>query len=374
MLNLKTLTIVEYRDNSLDVEISKLNLKEFNLLISDNAQGKTRLFNTIKYMKSLVSGSPRNIFTTFNGVFSFIDSNSNNNIEYILGIFPSEGKNNYEEIIKVDGNEILNSKKKILINEKSGKKVESIFIPKNIPAIAAISEEEFITINQINSFFSKIVSISSNRSREIDLNPDAVIPNEFGSNMSSVLYNWYNSHPELYNEVIGEFKNNFDFIEEVIFTEEKIGGISTRLLSLKEKGIDRNIRLIDWSDGLIRTLHLLMLAKVQYESNSSNSIPSLILIDEIENGLDFKTLRNIVNYFFDHRDDSQIIITSHSPLVCELIHPKYWQIVKRKGPVINYLSPADLENDLTDALNDFKQKHWDFYSKHINNSTLYVVK
>jgi len=101
--------------------------------------------------------------------------------------------------------------------------------------------------------------------------------------------------------------------------------------------------------------------------------PSLILIDEIENGLDFKTLKYIINYLKDYSDDSQIIFSSHSPLVCEFVHPNFWIIVKRSGVDISFISPKNVENNIDEQMESFRQKYWDFYSKHISNSNLYIV-
>ena len=98
----------------------------------------------------------------------------------------------------------------------------------------------------------------------------------------------------------------------------------------------------------------------------------LILIDEIENGLDFNRLKYIINYFKDYSDDSQIIIASHSPLVCDFVHPKNWRVVKRKGYEVSFLSPQ-LQEDLDAQLDIFKHNHWDFYTKHISNSEKYNI-
>ena len=102
--------------------------------------------------------------------------------------------------------------------------------------------------------------------------------------------------------------------------------------------------------------------------------PSLILIDEIENGLDFKTLKYIIKYYEEYSDDSQVIMSSHSPLVCDFVSPTKWIIVRKIGNELRFIAPHDVENDLNSQLDIFKQKHWDFYLKHISNSRLYKVE
>lgn len=372
-MKLKSLNVTEKRGEIVDIQIVNLTLNDFNLLISDNAQGKTRMFRILNYVKTLVSGKPRLIATHFHGEFVFQNS-ERIDVLYILDIVPEEGKNKYEEKVIKGGTTIFSTSDKILINEKTNEKVESIFLPKNIPAISSIAEEDFPTLTQINQFFSRIIYIASNKTREITFLSDSIIPDEDGNNISSVLLNWSKLFPAVFNDVMIDFKSCFDFIEEIKFTENKLGNLNTTLLSLKEKGIDRLILQPDWSDGMFRTLHLLMLSRIPFKKGDQINPPSAILVDEIENGLDYKTLKFIVNHFKDFQDESQIIISSHSPLVCDFIHPKYWHIAKRNGSIIHYLSPTDIETDLSDQLDTFKQKHWDFYSKHISNSGLYIVK
>ena len=121
-------------------------------------------------------------------------------------------------------------------------------------------------------------------------------------------------------------------------------------------------------------LHLLMSAKAPFVIDGKIKLPSVILIDEIENGLDFKTLKYVVNYLKDCSEDSQIIMSSHSPLVCDFVNPNDWVVARRKGSKINYLSPKYIEKNLNADLELFKFKHWEFYTKHISNSKIYRVK
>lgn len=371
-MKLKSINITEKRGDELIIQVINLTLNDFNLLIGDNAQGKTRMLRMLNFIKTLVSGNPRQIGTTFHSEFIFQNSEGKE-IKYFIDIIPEEGKNNYiEEVIK-DGEKIFSTTEKILINEKTNTRVESIFIPKNIPAISSITEDDFPTLNQINQFFSRIIYIGSNKTRDVIFD-ESIIPNQDGKNISAVLLNWSKLFPEIFNDILIDFKSCFRFVENIKFTEDKIGKLNTPLLSLKEKEIDYQILQQDWSDGMIRTLLLLMLTRIPFKKGDTIYPPSVILVDEIENGLDFKTLKFIINYFQEFQDDSQIIITSHSPLVCDFIHPKYWHIANRKGCKINYISPTNVESGLSDQLEIFKQKHWDFYSKHISNSKLYEVQ
>ena len=67
------------------------------------------------------------------------------------------------------------------------------------------------------------------------------------------------------------------------------------------------------------------------------------------------------------------MIASHSPLICDFVHPENWIVVRRNGVTLNYLSPKLIEDDIEKQLDLFKYKHWEFYTKHISNSKNYMA-
>lgn len=379
-VKLKTIEIKEYyEDNNIDIDINPFSIGNFNLLISDNAQGKTRLCRTLVFLSRLVINKVRTISTIFVGKFRFTITNPSDTKEviYTIKIIPENGKNKFEEEIISNNKPLFSSKEKILINELDQTRVETFFIPSNTPAISAINEPQYTTIKLINEFFTNIVYISASKSNDIIFNPNALIPNNMGTDLASVLFNWSEKYPHIYNEVIDEFLKCFSFIKKIIIKDEVLQNLTgnqnirTKLLAIKEDNIEKLISQINWSDGMRRLLHLLAAPKVPFFRGNEQFSPSLILVDEIENGLDFKSLKYIIEYLQDHSDDSQIIISSHSPLVCEFVHPGNWLIVKRNGPVVNFISPGTKEKDLKSTLDLFKQNHWEFYTKHIAHSKLY---
>ncbi len=105
-MKLKSLNVTEKRGEIVDIQIVNLTLNDFNLLISDNAQGKTRMFRILNYVKTLVSGKPRLIATHFHGEFVFQNS-ERIDVLYILDIVPEEDKNKYEEKLLKEGQPFL---------------------------------------------------------------------------------------------------------------------------------------------------------------------------------------------------------------------------------------------------------------------------
>jgi hypothetical protein len=377
MLKLKSVEIKEKREDH-PIFIGNVTLNDFNLLISDNAQGKTRFFNTINYITAVSYNRERPLGTSYSSKWQFEENKSStvDTITYTVRIEGLHDKNNYHENILKNNKLIYSSSQSILIDEgkREGKKnrIENFYLPRNTSAIASITEPKFRTIGLIRNFFQRVVYISSNKSRNINIEPNSLIPNVEGTNIGSVLNNWDSKFPELFRDVISEFRNRFKFINKVYFTDQETKeGIRTKLLTFDEEKVDEPITQIQWSDGMYRMLILLMAAKVPFIEGEKNYPPSLVLIDEVENGLDYKSLKFILDYYKDYSEDFQFILSSHSPLVCELIHPKHWIIVKRKGSEIRFISPSETGEDLDHQLELFKQKHWDLYTKHITNSDIY---
>lgn len=375
-VRLKSFEAVEKKDGNLNIKINPFSIDDFNLVIGDNAQGKSRLFRMLDFF-SLRSGEKHKVIETdYLGILTF-DIRYSKAIEevvYEIHILPSNGENTFHESVTRNGKTIYSSEKKLLLNETTQKEVKNYFIPKNLPAISSINEPDFITFNHLRHFFQGIILVSPNKNRGIEVTPQAMAPTDNGANIASVLKNWRHSYPEIFNEVINEFKECFPFVNEVHITQEVIQGVmKADVLTFKEDAVENAILQTQWSDGIYRVLHLLMTPKIPFMINESLSPPSLVLVDEIENGLDYNRLKYIIQYLQDHSDESQIMISSHSPLICDFVHPNNWIVVKRNGPELNFMSPKLKEKDLDNQLDLFKHKHWDFYTKHISNSASYNI-
>lgn len=362
----------EKKDGKEVVNVSQIELDDFNLFIGNNAQGKSRLFRTLKYVKELLTSQRRMISTNFEADFNF--RLGGKKICYHLEVSPINEGNSYNEKISMDNLTILSTKEKTLMDEDNDSFIENFFVPKNIPIISSINENRFKTIKLIREYFLRMVFIDSHKTNEFAIDKTAVSLNSLGTNLASVLYNWSKNYRHLYNEAILDFKNCFKLVKDVKFTPEFIPqlGVKTELLILSEDGIKKPIRQMEWSDGLLRSLSIICLPKTPFKFNEDEiQPPSLICIDEVENGLDFNTLEYITNYLKDYSDYSQMILSSHSPLMGKFIHPSHWQIVKRKGTKIKISKPSLIEDNLEEKLELYRQEYWDFYRNYVSKSNEY---
>jgi energy-coupling factor transporter ATP-binding protein EcfA2 len=376
-LRLKSFSFEERQGDEIEFEVSKIDLGNFNLFIGNNAQGKTRIFKVFDFVKNLLTGQGRQISTSFNAKFNFEILSSKESVHYTLKVTPgTEGNSYVEEISRGDLQLLSTGTKKILLNEKTNQTVDNFFVPQNLPAISAINDKQFNTIKLIREFFLRMLFINSSKVNEVINDPASFSLNSLGTNLVSVLNNWSQKYPEIYEEVKEDFKRCFPFIMDVKFIKRpllgRLGLID--LLAINEEGVSKEIEQLAWSDGMWRMLCLICLPKTQYEFDKHLYPPSLICIDEIENGLDFNTLQYITDYLRTYSENIQIIVSSHSPLMGKFIHPKDWQIVKRKGSKIRATKPSEIEQDLDEQLDLYKQEYWDFYEKHVSVSESYEPK
>jgi len=355
----------------------------FNLFIGDNAQGKSRLLHTLKFIGSLFSGyQTRPITSNFKGEFFFQLFNKTgkkqSDIKYKLEIKPGLKGNTYSEAVTRDERVILSTKEKLLTNEKTGKVIPNIFLPDNLPALLAISGKEYFTISMIKNFFQRMLFVDADKGRKIDYQSNTKIVDSQGSNLVVVLNNFYSKNRPVFNEISNEFKKCFDVIKDISFKADIFREVGTSrekkfiVLAISERGIKEKILQSDWSDGMYRILHLLTLPKIILDIENTNYPPSCIFVDEFENGLDYKRLQFIVDYLKEHSNDMQIVLTSHSPMVRDFIPLEYWRIFKRKGSKIKVSLPKEVEKDLDKQLDLFKYKNDEFYRRHIANSKLYT--
>lgn len=156
------------------------------------------------------------------------------------------------------------------------------------------------------------------------------------------------------NSDVSIFRNIIEALQSVLpYADDLQPAITSELernvyLTLKEKGIDD--KLPGWllSQGTLRILALLCLFRHPQP-------PSVIIIEEIENGLDPRTIHLLVEEIraFVQSGKGQIIATTHSPYLLDLLPLSQIIVVERDGngcPV--FTRPSD-NKDLTEWATKF---------------------
>ena len=378
---LESMEYTEWIGKRLNWKIKKFPLGELNLLLGDNAQGKTRLFNVINFIHGLHAGTRTVANPDFRGRCNMWFSAGSDEIVYNLKM---RGKSVgaglvFSEVVTRNGEVLFDRSKRIMIEEESGRCLEKFFLPEHLPAVSSIENtRDFITLNGLKDYLQRMLFLKANRfaAANIEVDADAMILNAKGSNISCVLANWQRKMPSVYKEIVDTFRDTFPFITKISIQEESVArtGIRAPMLIMKERNLGITVNQTEWSDGLLRAICQIALVCTQFRNSDDHVVrPSLIVVDEVENGLDFNTLAKVVSHYHSYSNIVQTFISTHSPLVCNMIHPKHWLLAKRKRATVQIFRPDHVE-DIDSVRSVLKKDNWEFYRRHLARSKLYVVR
>jgi predicted ATPase len=152
--------------------------------------------------------------------------------------------------------------------------------------------------------------------RETQLQP-------WGQNLAGVLHVLQTEHPQKFKEIERILQAAIPEIEEVTtpLTGHEPGRTYIRI---KEKGLTVPIAAWGMSDGTLRLLaHLATLY--------SPSPPPLMCFEEPEDYLHPRLLELIVDLLRNASDSAQILVTTHSPYLVNLLEPEDLFIVEKHG-------------------------------------------
>jgi hypothetical protein len=132
--------------------------------------------------------------------------------------------------------------------------------------------------------------------------------------------------PEQFREVERLFTGMFTSVQavKVLFPRNVDDPSQLLQLSLQEAGNARWIPQSEISSGMLRTLvHL-------FELHVAPA-GSVVLIDELENGLGANCLPGLTRFMLSRMPDLQLILTSHHPCVINDVPVDAWKVVTRKA-------------------------------------------
>ena len=383
-LKLITLEFSEWNGDRLNWKVEKISLDDFNMLISDNAQGKTKFLNILKFLHNVHTGKIIFNNPNYRSTFILTFKDGEDTIVYSIqlnGVKTGQGLL-FNEIVKRNETVLFDREKNILIEENTGKSIDKFLLASTTPVISTFNGSGYKTFNDLQYFFQRMLFLDANRFppniafTDVGMgNKDSMILNSQSSNIGYVIANWKEKMPQVYNDVIKIFKECFSYITDIYLKEEPMGAFHVPVLFFKEKNVDHDVGQLEWSDGVYRSLSHFILGCTQYFQQDKDSIvrPSLIGVDEFENGLDYNTLRKVISHYESYSNLFQVLITTHSPIACNMIDPKHWIILRRKGSIVKSFRPEDVE-DLESQRKKLKVDNWEFYRRHISTSGIYQIK
>lgn len=384
-LKIKEITFEERENKTLYWRADTLKFDDLNLIIGPNASGKTQFLRRVAYIKEIHTANlaTRNIKTNFKTSVKFELSDHDQNeqkkqITYKIEVSP--GPTIHEEIFDDSGAHYFKVKNNEAFLYDEISKTEKSFLFNNSTSITKQVRTlgtSFQTISLIGDFFQSILFLHADKFNlsSIRLGKHEIIPSEDMENISSVVLNWKNSYPGLYKQLFSTYKTFFESVKD-FDKKALVNAPQEEILALIEDGVNEKIPITEMSSGMVRILSILALPLVRnlpFKQLSVKFTPSLILIDEIDNGLDYERIGLIIDHLRGESEFYQIVVSSHSPVVCNFIEPQYWRVFRRKGVEVKITSPMDVE-ETRDFSEKSKKSNWELYKNHISKSGKYSIQ
>lgn len=351
------LTYSEYENDERRWELNDATFSQTNLIVGKNATGKSRLLNVIFSLSQLLTGS-RPPFDS--GNFHAVLDLNGHEFSYEIAC---KGQEVVQEALSVDG------EKKLTRNKDGSGEIwyekQNTFLEFKLPnnALAATTRRDEIQhkylidlYNWANSVVLYHFGSDFGRSRVINLN-DA---NDFFKNPTQLPFDDPNNLVGLYSAAFINYQEALD--KAVIADMEKLG------YSLNDVGSEviPNVKLpfpalglftvekelgfrnpqINMSQGMFRALAL----SIHLNICAFSKAKSLILIDDIGEGLDFERAVAIIDLLISkaRENDLQLIMTSNDRFVMNNVPLEHWGILRRDGGTVKMFNK-------TNAADQFKK-------------------
>ena len=225
-------------------------------------------------------------------------------------------------------------------------------LPPDIPGIALLKEEEFLS--PLYKSFAKglkrdfqseglrsamvvqRISVDEDKLLEKKRNLKDLWIKEY--TVSTTLYFLEKYFPECYKIAVDSFKNIFPSIIDTKLEQHlNISAISmVPLFFVKEKWVEKWIELGELSSGMQKVL--LIIIDVLTLSDDS-----FYMIDEYENSLGINAIDFLPDLLIDHGGNGQFFITTHHPYLINNMPIKHWRIFNRKGSAVTIKNGLDLQ-------------------------------
>ena len=324
---------------------SPINLQEVNLLVGKNAVGKSRTIRALgNVLLFLMQLSERNTLDIFRSELLFEDENDSISYEFRL-----KGADVVYESLKVNGETLLsrNENGTVLCGESINPPVSKLTLHVRRDVV------QYPFIEKIMLWAEHACGLCFN---EIEMAGDSAIP-FYILGQGQTLFAMVKSLPEKsIQQVIDQAQELGYPIQRIELFEH---GSNLKMVLFHEENVKSQLFDALMSKGMFRALYLLIYAQYM----SVREFPSLLLIDDLCEGLDYDRSTKLGKILFDFciEHHIQLIASSNDTFLMDVVDLKYWNILQREGSEvssIDIIKNPDLFNDfLFTGLSNF-----DFFS------------
>jgi energy-coupling factor transporter ATP-binding protein EcfA2 len=349
-MKLKSIQFTEYEDKPKQWRLEDCTLSDMNLIVGQNATGKTRTLNAIATLTRLLAGELKIMDNA--GNFTVIFDHNGVDMNYRLRFAD-------DEVIEEElwqGDKLLLQRNKAgrgkILTEQLDKPGDYLAFQPPSNELAVVSRRDAIQHPFLEhlyqwgksaSYFQFGTPMGQDHLAAFDL----AKLNLKGSNQVVAIFKKGQQNDRNYVPRIIEDMHLCGYELEDISLQTLVNFAENRTIvngiQIKEKDLETITPHLQISSGLFRTLSLLIQLNYSIQAN----LPSCILIDDIGEGLDYTRSTALIKRLMNKVEGTQmqLIISTNDQFVMDAIPLKYWSVIKRSAgfaKMYNYLNSKKL--------------------------------
>jgi len=342
--------LIEFSHKAGDWEINNLVLGDVNLIVGENATGKSKTLDAILNFQKLIIKKFDFIYEKKYWWRVCCLTDNNTKIEYEIRI---NDKTIKAETLKVNGKTLIKRK---IDNCNIFSVKESKFI-----SISPPKKELVINVRRDIQEFPEFEHILrwADFSKNYNFFKFDNIEDETGI---ARFFTFLNGKQQL--KVISICKKvGFNFME----IEPEHAGYDSLVLRFKEPDVKYRISFSNLSQGMKRAIGLII--DLELRVNSVPDIKETLIIDDLGEGLDYKKATNLGKYIFKRCKEAgiQLIATSNDNFLMDVIDLEHWNILTRKGSKVSAINktthPKIFEDFMFTGLSNFSLLTSDYLNR-----------
>jgi predicted ATPase len=214
--------------------------------------------------------------------------------------------------------------------------------------LGAITDSTLVTLFNLREYirgwrFYNSFHINNERIRKSVPTSQEPVLHEDAGNLSAVLFNLMTEHPKSFDELKSIIKSAIPGFKDL--NVKARGGPGEVIAFWQEKAVDTDLSLADLSDGTLRFIAWATLCVMP-------SPPTLICIDEPDQGVHPRTLPILAGLFEKASQRTQVILATHASYFLSQFDLKNIAIMKKDSGKSFFIKVSDSQT-LLDNLEDF---------------------
>ncbi len=374
---LSSLSYSQHTQSGNDWHLNSFSLGKINLIVGKNSTGKSRTLNVLAALSNYLCDERK---LAYSGQFDVDFLDNEKSVRYILNYSDQKVE---KEFLDIDGTVVLdrreNGEGKILAEALENRPMIDFQVPESL--LASVVRRDSIQHPYFDLLYNWGKS-TRHYSFGSSLGKDRVavfIENKRQDNLNV---------KETTNAVgflkRGIKKNGDEFTKEIIneinqigydITELGVAPISNMIVEqtlpqqpegiyIVEKGHSHIVEQQEISQGLFRAISLFI--QLKYSEHFSEA--SLILIDDIGEGLDFDRSTKLIKSLIKMAEKSsiQLVMTTNDRFVMNNVPLQYWSVMQREGSRAHFLNYHN-SKDIFEKFEITGLSNFDFFSSNFYN-------